>query len=140
MFPLKCSAEELESFVRQSSSHVDGWVSFYWGATAAELNSKPDRTIGDAITAQWLHLLTGNTMAAELCAKLRPSPGRRWWLRNWLHHNWSSILLEQPWAIQLGFTLPAHDSWRDAVRATRIAQQCRKEGLKTLEALETQLG
>ena len=92
------------------------------------------------ITAQWLHLLTGNTVADELCNKLHPGPVRRWWLRNWLHHDWSSKLLEQPWAIQLGFTLPAHDTWRDAARATRIARQCRQEGLKTLKALETKLG
>ena len=92
------------------------------------------------ITARWLQLLTGNTVATELCARLRPGPARRWWLHNWLRHDWSSKLLEKPWAIQLGFTLPAHDRWRDAARATRIAQQCRKEGQKTLQALETQLG
>ncbi len=27
------------------------------------------------ITAQWLHLLTGNTVAAELSDRLRPGPG-----------------------------------------------------------------
>lgn len=92
------------------------------------------------ITAQWLHLLTDNAVAAELCVRLRPGPMRRWWLCHWLNHDWSSKLLGKPWAIHLGFTLPAHDRWMDALRAAGSAQQCRKEGMKTLEALETQLG
>lgn len=54
MFPLKCSQEELVEFIERSSDRVDGWVSFYWGQTSDELESKPDKTIGDAITAVWL--------------------------------------------------------------------------------------
>ena len=54
MFPLKCSAEELLQFVDRSASHADGWMSFYWGKTAAELRAKEDRTIADSITAAWL--------------------------------------------------------------------------------------
>ena len=53
-FPLKCSSTELEEFIELSSKHADGWVSFYWGATADELRSKAKPTIGDAITAEWL--------------------------------------------------------------------------------------
>ncbi len=54
MFPLKCSADELIEFIDKSASHTDGWVSFYWGKTAAQLRSKEKATIGDAITAAWL--------------------------------------------------------------------------------------
>ncbi|QDT11745.1 cellulase family glycosylhydrolase [Planctomycetes bacterium K23_9] len=54
MFPLACSQDELAEFVDQSAEFVDGWVSFYWGATAADLHAKKDRTIADAITAKWL--------------------------------------------------------------------------------------
>lgn len=54
MFPLKSGIDELEEFVRRSSSHTDGWISFYWGATAEQLANKPDANIGEAITAQWL--------------------------------------------------------------------------------------
>ncbi len=35
MFPLKCSVEELEQFVTQSASRVDGWISFFWGTRPA---------------------------------------------------------------------------------------------------------
>jgi hypothetical protein len=91
------------------------------------------------ITAQWLQLLTGSAAAAALENALRPGTLRRWWLQSWLAKDRSSHLLEQPWAIQLGFTLPAHDRWSDALRAIRLARQCRKDGAKTLELLEQQL-
>ena len=53
MFPLKCSSDELAEFVTRSSDHADGWISFYWGATAEELLRKEEPTIGDAMTASW---------------------------------------------------------------------------------------
>jgi hypothetical protein len=54
MFPLKCSVDELSEFINKSADKVDGWISFYWGATAEELRSKNNATIGEAITASWL--------------------------------------------------------------------------------------
>jgi hypothetical protein len=54
MFPLACSEAELAEFVERSSTIADGWVSFYWGATIDQLKSKPQPTIGEAITASWL--------------------------------------------------------------------------------------
>jgi hypothetical protein len=54
MFPLACSEAELVEFVRRSSKDVDGWFSFYWGATAEELRATTPPSIGDAITASWL--------------------------------------------------------------------------------------
>lgn len=54
MFPLKCSADELIQFVDGSKPIADGWISFYWGETAEQLRSRPDKSIGHAITAQWI--------------------------------------------------------------------------------------
>ncbi len=50
-FPLKCSAAELEEFI-EANNDVAGWISFYWGQTAAECRAA--KTIAGAITADWL--------------------------------------------------------------------------------------
>lgn len=52
-FPLRCSLEEMAEFVDGSSPPVDGWISFYWGATREELRA-PGQGIGEAIQASWL--------------------------------------------------------------------------------------
>lgn len=52
-FPLKCSAAELENFIRENDG-VAGWISFYWGQTAAECRAA--KTIAGAITADWLQV------------------------------------------------------------------------------------
>lgn len=54
MFPLKCGKDELADFVRKSSDIADGWISFYWGATAEELRAADKPTFSQAITASWL--------------------------------------------------------------------------------------
>jgi hypothetical protein len=63
IFPLKCSEKELVGFIKDSSKHVDGWISFYWGATAKQLHGKKKKTIADAIIASWLEKF--ETMARE---------------------------------------------------------------------------
>lgn len=48
-FPLKCSVEEAREFVVGAKPFVDGWFSFYWGATAdeyAERDDLPSKMIG----------------------------------------------------------------------------------------------
>jgi hypothetical protein len=54
IFPLKCSTKELAEFIDKSSNHTDGWISFYWGKTPAQLRAKAKPSIGEAITASWL--------------------------------------------------------------------------------------
>lgn len=52
IFPLEAGLDETEEFIRRSGSHVDGWVSFYWGKTPDESEKKGD--LPGAIIAQWL--------------------------------------------------------------------------------------
>jgi hypothetical protein len=65
MFPLRCGVDELEDFIRRSSDHVDGWISFYWGEPVETLRDQPQPTIRDAIVADWL------TRFSELAANAK---------------------------------------------------------------------
>jgi len=64
MFPLKCSGQDLATFVRNSKGFADGWISFYWGSTAKQLREAEDSTIAHAITASWLEQF--ESMAKEM--------------------------------------------------------------------------
>src|SRR5690606_4375523 len=68
MFPLSCSADELVDCIKRSRPFTDGWVSFYWGRTAAEYRDNPDMT--GAIMASWLERF--QALAKEIA---RPSEG-----------------------------------------------------------------
>jgi truncated hemoglobin YjbI len=52
IFPLQAGLEETDAFIQQSRSHVDGYVSFYWGQTIEQHKAKGD--IAGAIMSQWL--------------------------------------------------------------------------------------
>jgi hypothetical protein len=52
IFPLHAGVEKTEEFIKKAHSHVDGWISFYWGKTIEENKRKGD--IGGALTSQWL--------------------------------------------------------------------------------------
>jgi hypothetical protein len=54
MFPLKCSAEELGTFIDGSRKIAEGWIGFYWGKTPEEY--RRSNTIADALTLGWLEL------------------------------------------------------------------------------------
>ncbi len=55
-FPLKCSLEEMDSFMSESESIVDGWISFYWGQTVEEYQSS--NKLPQALIGGWLSHLT----------------------------------------------------------------------------------
>lgn len=70
MFPLKCSNEELVEFVKKSATHVDGWMSFYWGKTADQLRAKDSPSLAESITASWLETfeeLSGPMISGKGC-------------------------------------------------------------------------
>lgn len=51
-FPLEAGVEKTEEFIKKTGSHVDGYISFYWGKTIEDNKRKGD--IGGALMAQWL--------------------------------------------------------------------------------------
>jgi len=53
-FPLRCGLEDFERFLDATRPHAAGWIGFYWGKTPAEY--KDPKTIGEAVTRQWLEL------------------------------------------------------------------------------------
>lgn len=53
-FPLKCSVEELETFIEKSQGTAAGWIGFYWGKTPDEYREAG--TIQAAIIRGWLEL------------------------------------------------------------------------------------
>jgi hypothetical protein len=52
IFPLGCSIEEAAAFIDGSRTHVDGWISFYWGKTIEENERQGD--IKGALIGNWL--------------------------------------------------------------------------------------
>jgi hypothetical protein len=54
IFPLRCSIDELDSFIDQSRKHASGWIGFYWGRSPEEYRAS--NAIGDVITRGWLEL------------------------------------------------------------------------------------
>jgi len=52
MFPLKCSVEELDEFIRRSEGTACGWIGFYWGKTVEECRTS--KSFADAFMYAWL--------------------------------------------------------------------------------------
>ncbi len=60
-FPLKCSPEDLITFIDRSRPIAEGWVSFYWGRTVAEYER--EKSLRAAIVSKWLVLFSQNVKA-----------------------------------------------------------------------------
>ncbi|RLA45916.1 MAG: hypothetical protein DRQ97_08825 [Gammaproteobacteria bacterium] len=105
-----------------------------WQAVLRLLNRAGLKTAA-WITLQWYELLTHLEPPSQLVAAIKPGALRQKYLNYWLEKNLSSKLLEKPIYVQLGFTLPAHDRFSDAIRAVRRARELRHHQEADLQAL-----
>lgn len=87
------------------------------------------------ITATRLEMLTGASLPSPFIQRISPGPIRSRYLRAWLRGNLPTRLLTRPLLIQACFTLPAHDTPADAVRAVRQLMREKKEAPRKTEEL-----
>lgn len=66
MFPLECTVEELDEFIRGSKSIAEGWISFYWGRTIQDYESTVVPGIAEAIMVNWLKYFRDQAPAYRL--------------------------------------------------------------------------
>lgn len=53
-FPLSCTLEEMDEFLKKSRPRAEGYVSFYWGRTIEEYSKSSETNITAALILQWL--------------------------------------------------------------------------------------
>jgi hypothetical protein len=53
-FPLNCSLEEMDEFLKKSRQRAEGFLSFYWGRTLEELSTEAEKQPTAALMANWL--------------------------------------------------------------------------------------
>ena len=53
-FPLSCSLEEMDDFLKRSKDRAEGYMSFYWGRTIAECAAATTKKEQAALIGSWL--------------------------------------------------------------------------------------
>jgi Cellulase (glycosyl hydrolase family 5) len=53
-FPLNCTLEEMDDFLKRSKDRADGFVSFYWGRTIADYTAATGKKDVAALMSAWL--------------------------------------------------------------------------------------
>lgn len=53
-FPLSCTIEEMDDFLKRSKPRAEGYISFYWGRTAAEYEAATEQKLAAGLISQWL--------------------------------------------------------------------------------------
>ena len=104
-------------------------------AKAKELLHRSGLETAGWTTLAWLEHLTGHH--ASMMSTIAPGRLRRRYLHHWLHNDYASRL--PPTVTQLGFTLAAHDTLKDAFRAGRLARYYRTNGEQHLTDLQQEL-
>lgn len=87
------------------------------------------------ITLTWHKILTGSAPSPMLMSATKPGIVRRKYFGAWLRNNLSSRFSEHSLLIQSGLTLPAHDRFRDALRATKQAKGFKRSQQTDLSSL-----
>jgi len=53
-FPLECSLDEMDDFLKRSKDRAEGYISFYWGRTVEEYAAEKEKKIIATIVGEWL--------------------------------------------------------------------------------------
>ncbi|MBL9179344.1 MAG: cellulase family glycosylhydrolase [Verrucomicrobiaceae bacterium] len=74
-FPLNCTIEEMDEFLKKSRARAEGHVSFYWGRTIEELSSATEKKEIAALIAKWFSYFRDQAEAMK--RPLDPKAGRK---------------------------------------------------------------
>lgn len=86
------------------------------------------------IMLEWLRQVTGVTPPPDFIHAIEPGPLKRRYLGAWLAGDYSTRLLRYHTIIRAAFTLPAHDTLNDVVRATRSLYREKTHAQENLDA------
>jgi hypothetical protein len=88
------------------------------------------------VTLRWLELLTDRPIPEEISGSITPGKLKASYLNYWLENNLPTRYLDRPAIVKAGFTLPAHDSIGDSVRAITSARKLARAAESELKNLE----
>ncbi|KJS08362.1 MAG: hypothetical protein VR73_05965 [Gammaproteobacteria bacterium BRH_c0] len=105
-----------------------------WEAVQKMLASSGLQTAG-WIMLEWLRQITGICPPPAFVQAIKPGTIKRRYLELWLAGDYSTRLLRYHTIIRAAFTLPAHDTLHDVVRATRSLYSEKQNAQAHLDAL-----
>ncbi len=92
------------------------------------------------ITAVYLQEVTGETLPPSFLRKIEPSRLKQRYLKGWISSNRAGRLYSHPLLIQLGFTIPAHDSVCDAIRFLKTLGKEQRQAQARMDSLSAAIG
>jgi len=87
------------------------------------------------ISASWLRIMTETTLPSTFINNIRLSKTKDVYFEKWLCRDLSTRLKKYPFAIHVGFTIPAHDTLVDAIRAVKQLYYEKKSAKQNVEEL-----